>query len=326
MKLRNLLAALGVLVTAGLGTMSSTSAAAACPDRYIKMIIPNPAGGVGDLIGRILGDAASPILGQGFVIENRAGATTTIGTALVAKAKPDGCTILSLTASGVVASVMRDKLPYNLEQDFAPIIGIGSFPMTLIVPSSSKIGSMADLVAASKVADGIPYATGGNGTMAHLASVRMLKTVGGAGTHIPFRGNSDAIQALLGNQVQFFFSSTAEALTLMKGNRVRVLGVTSDNRVPYLPSVPTMKELGFAELNPRLWYAFLAPAGTPPETVAQLYEAFSKALSDKAVQERLNGLGFTTEITSPAQIAAYMKAEAGRWAKVVKDNSIQAAD
>ena len=112
----------------------------------------------------------------------------------------------------------------------------------------------------------------------------------------------------------------------MKGNRVRVLGVTSDNRVPYLPSVPTMKELGFAELNPRLWYAFLAPAGTPPETVAQLYEAFSKALSDKAVQERLNGLGFTTEITSPAQIAAYMKAEAGRWAKVVKDNSIQAAD
>ena len=162
------------------------------------------------------------------------------------------------------------------------------------------------------------------GTLAHLSTVRLLKEVNGTGNHIPFRGNADAIQALQGNQVQLFFPSTAEALSLAKSGKVRLLGVTSEQRVPTLPDVPTMKELGFADFNPRLWYAFLAPAKTPASTVKALQDAFAKAVADPAVSERLNALGFAPEIKDPAAVSAFMKSEAARWGKVIKDNNIKA--
>src|SRR5258705_8297352 len=193
-----------VLIAASL-VGSIATAAEVCPSRVIKMIVPNPAGGVGDLIARMLGDKGSAELGQPVVIENKAGASTVIGTDAVAKSKPDGCTILSLTASGVVVSVLQEKLPYNLERDFTPIVGVGSFPMVLAVPAESKLNSLADVIAAAKSKDGITYASGGPGTLAHLSAVRLLKEVNGTGNHIPYRGNPDAIQGLIGNHVQLFF-------------------------------------------------------------------------------------------------------------------------
>jgi tripartite-type tricarboxylate transporter receptor subunit TctC len=249
-----------------------------------------------------------------------------IGTEAVARAKPDGCTILSLTASGVVVSVLQEKLPYNLQRDFAPIISVGSFPMVLAVPVASKLNSFADVVAAARSKDGITYASGGAGTLAHLSSVRLIKELNGTGTHIPYRGNPDAIQGLLGNQVQLFFPSTAEALPLAKSGKIRLLGVTSEERLPTLPDVPTMKELGFAQFNPRLWFAFLAPASTPPNIVSGLHDAFAKAAMDPSIRERLTALGFAMEVKDPAAVSAFMKSEAGRWGKVVKDNNIQSAN
>src|SRR5207247_1392591 len=144
---------------------------------------------------------------------------------------------------------------------------------------------------AAKSKDGITYASGGPGTLAHLSTVRLLKEVNGTGNHIPYKGNADAIQALQGNQIQLFFPSTAEALSLAKSGKVRLLGVTSEQRVPTLPDVPTMKELGFAEFNPRLWYAFLAPAKTPANVVSGLHDAFAKATMDASVQKQLTALG-----------------------------------
>jgi tripartite-type tricarboxylate transporter receptor subunit TctC len=223
-------------------------------------------------------------------------------------------------------SVLQEKLPYNLERDFTPIIGVGSFPMVLAVPVASKLNSFADVIAAAKSKDGITYASGGAGTLAHLSSVRLIKELHGTGTHVPYRGNSDAIQGLLGNQVQLFFPSTAEALPLAKSGKIRLLGVTSEERLPTLPDVPTMKELGFAEFNPRLWYAFLAPANTPANIVSGLHDAFAKALVDPSVRERLTGLGFTTEVKDSAAVSAYMKNEAARWGKVIKDNNISSAN
>jgi tripartite-type tricarboxylate transporter receptor subunit TctC len=315
-----------VLSAASIYSTGSALAAETCPGPAIKMIIPNPAGGVGDLLGRILGDKASGELGQPVVIENRAGGTTVIGTDAVAKANPDGCTILSLTASGVVVTVLRDKLPYNLARDFTPIMGIGSFPMVLAVPVASKLNSFAELIAAVKSKDGITYASGGTGTMAHLAAARLIKELDGSGNHIPYRGNSDAIQSLLGNHVQLFFPSTAEALPLMKAGKIRLLGVTSDARLATLPDVPTMKELGFAEFNPKLWYAFLAPANTPSSVVLRQRDAFTKAILDPSVQERLGALGFTAEIKDSAAVSALMSSEAARWGKVIKENNIKSAD
>jgi len=313
-----------VLSTASLASINNATAEDVCPARFIRMIVPNPAGGVGDLIARILGDKVGAELGKPVVIENRAGATTVIGTEVVAKAKPDGCTILSLTASGVVASVLQEKLPYNLERDFAPIIGVGSFPMVMAVPAASKLKSFADVVAAAKSKDGLTYSSGGAGTLAHLSAVRLIKEMNGTGTNIPYRGNSDAIQALLGNQVQLFFPSTAEALPLAKSGKILLLAVTSEQRLPALPDVPTMKELGFADFNPRLWYAFLAPANTPANAIKALQDAFAKAVMDPSVRERLTAMGFATEIKDPAAVSAFMKSEAARWGKVIKDNNIKA--
>jgi tripartite-type tricarboxylate transporter receptor subunit TctC len=304
----------------------ATAAHAQCTAPTIKMVVPNPAGGTGDLIARVLGEKAGADLGQPIVVDNISGASTTIGTNTVAKAKPDGCTILSLTSSGVVVSVLRDNMPYNLSSDFVPILGVGSFPMVLTVPANSKIRSFADLVASAKSKDGIVYASGGIGTLAHLSSVRLVGDVGGTATHVPYRGNADAIQGLLGNHVQIFFPSTAEALPLMKSGKVRLLGITSDERLASLPDVPTMKELGFADFNPRVWYAFLAPANTSESTVARYRTALTKAVQDPAVQDRLKALGFAPEVKDSAELAAYMKSEAARWGKVIKDNKITSAD
>jgi len=315
---------IGAISIAALKAADIAAAAEKCPGKFVRMIIPNPAGGVGDLIGRALGEKVGAELGQTVVVENKAGATTTIGTDAVAKAKPDGCTILSLTASGVVVSMLRSNLPYNLERDFTPIAGVGSFPMVMAVSAGSKLNTIADVVAAARSQDGITYATGGTGTLAHLSTVRLLREVHGTGNHIPYKGNADASQALQGSQVQLFFPSTAEALSLAKSGTVRLLAVTSEKRVPAMPQIPTMKELGYADFNPRLWYAFLAPAGTPAPVVRTLYNAFAKAVADPAVTERLTALGFAPELQDPAAVTAFMKSEAARWRKVIQDNNITA--
>ena len=312
-------AMLGVAVLVGADVVA---AAQICPSKTVKIVVANPAGGVGDLVARVLGEKVSADTGQAVIVENRPGASTTIGTDAVAKAKPDGCTLLSLTASGVVVTVLREKLPYSLQRDFVPIVAVGSFPMVMAVPVESKLNTFADVVTAAKSKEGITYASGGAGTLAHLSAVRLLNEVGGTGNHIPFKGNADAIQALQGNQVQFFFPSTAEALSLAKSGKVRLLGVTSEQRVPTLPDVPTMKELGFADFTPRLWFAFLAPANTPADTVKALQESFAKAASDPAAKERLIALGFAPEIKDAAALSAFMNAEAARWRKVIKDNNI----
>ena len=217
-------------------------------------------------------------------------------------------------------------MPYNLERDFTPIISIGSFPLVLTVPVASKLNSFADLVAVVKSKDGITYASGGMGTLAHLSSVRLINQLNGTRNHIPYRGNSDATQALLGNQVQLFFPGSAEAVSLAKSGKVRLLGVTSDERLSILPDVPTMKELGFADFTPRLWYAFFVPAETPNDVVSRLHAAFSKAVTDPSVLERLAALGFAMEIKDGAAVSAFMKSEAARWGKVIKDNNIKSAN
>lgn len=308
------------------GTLGSAFAALPCSGGAIKLIVPNPAGGTGDMIARTLAVKAGAILGQPIVVENRSGATTTIGTAAVARASPDGCTLLSLTASGVVASVLHERLPYSLERDFVALVGVGSFPMVLAVATGSKFQSVDQLASAIQSPKGLAFASAGAGTLAHLSAVSLLKAVGGSATHIPFRGNPEALQALMGEQVEFFFPSSAEAVPLMQGNKIRALAVTSDQRLAAMPTVPTMKEQGFAKFDLRLWYGFLAPAGTPAATITALEEAFAKAISDPSVQERLRSLGFVSDLQDGARLAALMKSDAERWRKVVKENGIKSSD
>lgn len=302
------------------------AALAACPDRYMRMVIPQPAGGVGDMIGRVLAEKVGESLKQQMLVENRPGATGTIGAALVAKAKPDGCTNLHLTVSGVVASVIRTNLPYDLERDFTPLAGVGSFPMVLAVSATTKIRSFTDFVAAAQLLDGVNYATGGPGTMAHLSSLQLLKQINGKGTHVPYQGNAPALQGLLSGQAHFMFPSTAEALPLVQGGKLRVLGVTSEKPLAGFPNVPTMKALGLADFSPVLWFAFLVPSATPAATVSQLQDAFANAVTNAVVQERLNVLGFTPEVKKSAEASAMIRAELARWKKVVQENNQTSQD
>jgi tripartite-type tricarboxylate transporter receptor subunit TctC len=315
-----------VLTAAALACTTIATGAPICPDRYIRMVIPQPAGGVGDVVARMLGERAAGILEQPIVFENRPGASTTIGTAAVAAAKPDGCFILHMTTTAVVASAIRDNLPYSLERDLIPVVGVGSFPMALAVVESSPIKSFSDFIAATKAVDGLNYATGGAGTMAHLTSLRLLKEISGKGTHVPYKGNAPALQGLLGGDVHFMFPSTFEALPLMQGGRLRVLGVTSDSRLPAFANVPTMKELGFGDFSPRIWYAFLVPAGTKPEVVSRIQDAFAKAVTDATVLANLNARGYIAEVRGSAEAAAFLKAESARWKKVIQENNITSLD
>ena len=317
---RTMLAAAAIAFTGG------ALAAPICADRTIKLVIPQPAGGVGDVVGRMLADKAATFLEQPIIVENKAGASTTIGTAAVAMAKPDGCTILHMTNTAVVASAINDKLSYNLERDLIPVVGVGSFPMALTVLENSRFKTFVDLVAAAKSPEGLNYSTGGPGTMAHLASLRLLKDIGGKGTHVPYRGNAPALQGLLGGDVNFMFPTTFEAMPLVQANKVRVLGVTSDARLPTFSSVPTMKELGFADLTPRIWYAFLLPAGSKPEVVARVHDAFAKAVMDPGIQTQLRARGYIPEARSTADTTAFIKSEYVRWKKVAQENNISTLD
>ena len=314
--------ALAALAAAAMTLGAAASAAPVCSDRAIRMLIPQPAGGVGDVVGRMIGEKVGAILEQPLIYDNKPGASSTIGTAAAATAKPDGCTLLHMTTTAVVASAIRNDLPYSIERDFVPVVGIGSFPMALSVVESSKFKTFADLITAAKSGDGLNYASGGTGSMGHLSALRMLNEAGGKGIHVPYKGNAPALQGLLASDVHFMFPSTFEALSLMQGGKVRVLAVTAESRLPTFGGVPTMKELGFADFAPRIWYVFLMPAGTSVDVVKRVQEAFTKAMADPAIQSNLSARGFITEIRTSVEAAAFLKAEAVRWKKVVQDNNI----
>jgi tripartite-type tricarboxylate transporter receptor subunit TctC len=313
-------------LVAALGLVRGAGAQETFPNRPIRLVVPNPPGGVSDVIARALGDRAAVHLGAPVVVENRAGGATTIGATFVARAEPDGHTILTLTSAGLVQGVIQENLPFTFERDFAPIIGVGSFPMALAVSSASNIRSLADLTAAARSRDGAAYGSGGAGTMSHLAGVRLLNELRGQGTHVPFRGNAPALQALAGGHIQMMFPGVPEVPSVIAAGHIRVLAVTSDARMPAVPDVPTMRELGFPEFNPRLWYAFVAPTRTPGHVVARLHDAFARALQEPAIQERFAGLGFSTELRGPDALAQYMRQETERWGTVVRANNLRSTD
>ncbi|MCQ4159903.1 tripartite tricarboxylate transporter substrate binding protein [Roseomonas sp. GC11] len=317
---RSLLAALAMG-----GLTRPAFASTSYPNRPIRIVVPNPAGGVGDIVSRTLGERAARDLNGQIFVDNRPGGSTTIGTNHVARAEPDGYTILSLTTSALIQTVLQ-KLPYSIQRDFVPILGVGSFPMALVVSNASGIRSFAQLKAAAARGDGVSYGSGGAGTLAHLAAVRLLNEMQGKGTHVPFRGNPDSLQAMAGGFITMMFPSASEVSPLRAAGQLHALAVTSPARLPSLPDVPTMAELGFEDFNVRLWYAFLAPANTDAAIVTRLGAAFEAALQDAQTRERLTAAGFTPEIRGPQQLARFMNEEARRWGQVVRDNRLSAMD
>jgi len=296
------------------------------PTRPIRLVVPNPPGGSGDTITRIIGDRLGVELGGQVVVENRAGAATTIGTTFVARAEPDGYTLLSLPSSGLVQTVLRSRLAFDLTRDFRPVVGLGSIPLVLVVSAATQIRTIDDLRGASRAGEGVTYGSGGAGTIGHISGARLLAELGGRGTHVPFRGNAEVLQAMAGGHVQLMFASVAEVPPLVAAGHLRALGVTAAAREPSLPDTPTMAELGFADFEPTTWYVILAPARTPQPIVEKLFAGFTRALADATVRAKLAELSLTIEPRDPQAVAAFMRHEAEIWGKVVRDNNLTAAD
>ncbi|MGV7217420.1 Bug family tripartite tricarboxylate transporter substrate binding protein [Bradyrhizobium sp. UFLA05-112] len=291
------------------------------PVQPIKIIIPNPPGGPGDVIARAFTERAARIVGKPFVYDYRPGASTMIGMTAAAKAEPDGYTIVGLPSSAVGAVAIRKTARYNIETDFRPIAGIGSVPLVLVVRSGLKFGSMDDFIAGARKGN-LTFGSGGVGTIGHLTSLLLLNDINGKATHVPFRGNPDVLQAILGAHIDFGIVSVADAAPFIDSAELQFLAVTANTHVAAMPNVPTMKDVGLPNVDAKLWYAFLAPRNTDPNRLMKLYKSFADAADDPLLQQQIKSLGFNVEIRNPQELANMMKTELARWKRVIEANNV----
>ena len=302
-----------------------SAAAQDFPSRPVKIVVPNPPGGPGDVIARAFTERMGKGLSQPFILEYRPGASTTIGAQAVVKSDPDGHTILALPSAGLAITVLRKKLSYNLEKDLRPVVGVGSVPLALIVRSSLGFKSVDDLAAAIRKGD-LFYGSGGIGTVGHLTGLLLLAELKGSATHVPYAGNPEVMQAILSGSNDLFFGSVSDAMAFAKTPQVQIFGVTSAARVTGLETVPTLTELGLPKVNSKLWYAFLAPSQTPTDRVMRLHDIFANAAKNPDLQHQLAKVGFNVEIRNPDQLAVMMREEAARWKQLVDANNISIND
>jgi len=294
------------------------------PSKPITYVVPFPAGGTTDILARLIGQKLGPALGTTVIIDNRPGAGGNIGSELVARAAPDGYTIMGGTISSHSINASLYKLSYDPLKSFAPITLIGTNANVLVVNPASPVHSVKELIAAAKAKPGsLSFASAGNGTSQHL-SAELFKTMTGIDmVHIPYKGSAPAIQDVIGGQVPLMFDTTVVAGPFIQSGKVRPLAVTSAKRVATLPDVPTMAEAGVPGYEVVSWQAMFAPAGTPPAIVQRLQTEVAAILKQPDVQERLAKLGVDPSGMAPQQLAEFQAAEIAKWAKVVKAANVK---
>ncbi|MDO8704422.1 MAG: tripartite tricarboxylate transporter substrate binding protein [Sulfuricaulis sp.] len=289
------------------------------PDKPIRIVVPYPPGGGTDVVARILAQRLGDKLGQSVIVENRSGAGGTVGTTAVAKSAPDGYTLLlGQTGPNTIAPSLYSNLAYDAENDFAPITGVISMPLFLVVPGNSAFKSLGDLLAAGKQSKDFNYASAGNGTLGHLSAELLNMLAGTKFVLIPYRGSAPAIMALLAGEASMHFASGVDALPLMKQGRLRALAVASERRTQLAPDVPTAAEAGLGGLEANLWYGLLAPAKTPRAIIDRLHREVAAILGEPATRARLLELSAEAAPSTPEELAALIKADAAKYAKVVK--------
>jgi tripartite-type tricarboxylate transporter receptor subunit TctC len=307
-------------LAAVLALIAAGAAAQSYPTKPIRLVVPFPPGGTTDILAREVGQRLSASLGQTVVIDNRPGAGGNIGAELVAKSAPDGYTLLMCTVSThAINPNLYAKLPYDHVADFAPVILVASVPNVLEVTPSLPVNSVADLIKLAKEKPGqINFASSGSGTSIHLSG-ELFKTMAGVDmTHVPYKGSAPALTDLIGGQVQVMFDNLPSSLPQIKAGKLRAIAVTSAQRAPALPNVPTIAESGLPGFEATSWFGVVAPAGTPPAIVARLNADLNQWLQTPEAREKLLAQGAAAAGGSPEQFAAYIRAETEKWAKVVK--------
>ncbi|MGZ5083934.1 MAG: tripartite tricarboxylate transporter substrate binding protein [Usitatibacter sp.] len=290
------------------------------PAKTVRIVVPFAPGGGTDVIARILGQKLSVLLGQQFIVENKSGAGGSIGTDQVAKAAPDGYTLLLAPTSHVINPSIFARLPFDTERDFAPITMVASTPILVAVPAKVPVTNLKELVAlahANPQAIG-NYGSAGNGTVFHLATELFKRKNGIDPAHIPYKGGGPVVMALVSGEVQMAFETMLSLQPFVRSGRVRALAVASHKRSPLMPEVPTAEEQGFPELVATNDYMLFAPAATPKPVLDTLYEALMKVLAEPDTAANLAAQGADVVAGTPQQLAAYVHAERARWAEVVK--------
>lgn len=304
---------------------SAPAQAATYPDKPIRWIVPFPAGGAADLISRPLAQKLAEKWGQQIVIDNRPGAGSNLGIELAAKAPPTGYTLVVVPATFTATPSLYPKLAYDPVRDFAPITLISSSPLVLIVPPSLPVKSLAELIALAKSKPGeLNYASSGIGASAHLAA-ELLKGLAGIDVaHIAYRGQPPAIIDMLSGRVQMMFANVPVALPQITAGKLRGIAVTTLQRSPQLPNLPTVAESGFPGFEVNQWTGLVAPAGTPKAIIAKLHDAVVAALETPEVRSNLINQGFQPAGGSPEQFAAYIQSELQKWGKLIRERGIRA--
>jgi len=307
------LAALALFAAAAL-----PAAADSWPSKPVKIIVPFGPGGFTDVVARILQKELAPALGQPIIIENRPGAGSTIGTDAVAKAAPDGYTLVMVSTTHVISPHLYKKMTYDPIRDFAPVMKLVEGPYVMVVHPSLGVSTVQEFVAlAKKRPNEIFFASSGNGSAQHLVGALFMQMAGVKLTHVPYKGSNAAMQDLLGGQVKLSFVGMPNALPNL--GKLKALAVTTTKRSPDLPDVPTMDEAGVKGYEATIWLGMLAPKGTPREIVDKLNADIRKVLADPEARKLMRKAGVEVARSSPEAFQALMEQELDRWGKVVKE-------
>ncbi len=313
---------LGVLLCA----LAPGAFAQAFPNHAIRLVVPFPAGGTTDILARDVAKQLTETLGQAVVVDNRPGAGGNIGADIVAKAAPDGYTLLMGTVgTHAINPSLYAKMPYDHVKDFTPVVLVAGVPNVLVVNPSVPVNTVADLIKLAKAKPGsINFASSGSGTSIHLSG-ELFKTMAGVDmTHVPYKGSSPALTDLMGGQVQIMFDNLPSSLPLIKSGKLRAVAVTSLKRAPALPDVPTIAESGLPGFEASSWFGILAPAGTPAPIVARLNAEVNKWLQSPQAKQQLLTQGAEPAGGPPETFVAHIRAETEKWAKVVKASGAKA--
>lgn len=306
---------------------AASAQSAAYPTQPVKMLIGFAAGGPTDVIGRILAQHMTTTMGQSVVVENRTGANSLIATREVAKAKPDGYTVLFASLShNVNRLLLNEKADYEPLGSFAPVSLVANLPLVVVTAYDSPYKTLQDLIAAAKSKpDAVSYGSAGNGGSAHLAGALMATMTNTKMVHVPFRGNAPALTEVMAGRVSFMFYPMIGIAGHVADKRLRVLAVGSSKPMPDFPGVPTMDASGFPDFEQTApWVGMLAPAGTPKAIVDQLNAALKKALAQPEIIKRMKDLGATPIGDSPDEFRAFLVKDSERWARVIKASGIKA--
>jgi tripartite-type tricarboxylate transporter receptor subunit TctC len=314
---------LGLVATLG---VYSQAHAQAWPEKTVTLVVPFPAGGSTDSVARALSPRLTATFKQTVIVDNKAGATGTIGATFVKRAPADGYTLL-VTSLGplAIAPHLIKGVQYDALKDFDPITVAVQAPNVLVVPANSPHKSLAEVVTFQKANPGkMTFASSGNGSSDHLTVELFWQQTGTSGLHIPYKGGAPAISDLLGGQVDASFQNINAVLSQIKGGKLRALAVTSSKRAEVLPEVPTMAEGGVKNVEVYSWQAVVAPKGLPADVRGKLHAAIVAALADPAIKQQFGALGFETIANTPEQFAAFQASEFARWKRVIEAGKITA--